>query len=123
MMDFLEKLKRRPEQARKRIAVLSTFAIFSGIFGVWWISWNTPATEGAVTVKDVVSPLGVVVKLLDSAKDRALTIGDDIKGQLRYAASGTAADLSAEVAGTNIDHTSAQDVVYPDKIFGTDSTK
>ena len=120
MIESFHKLRQKPEYVKKRIAAIATLAIFSIIFGTWWFSWNSPTTENSVSISDVVSPLGVVANLFQSAKDHISTIGEELKGQVKYNSSGTAAKYETASVG-QAQSPGTGDIVYPDQIFPSDA--
>ncbi len=114
MKEFLEKLKRKPEHVRKRIAIFSTLGISFLILNIWWVSWTSPLNEDSIAVTEVASPLAVVANMVFGLKDDADHMVASLQNQMHYSATDTppALDQTASVGQ------SSDSVVYPDQVFG-----
>ncbi len=87
MLDYLERLRERPEGERRRIALLSTTAIFGLVFLVWWWTFTSPVTEDSVSASEAVTPLGVVASVGYSARDQFYALPGKLMSLVRSASS------------------------------------
>lgn len=121
VMDFLDNLRRKPESTRKRIAVVTTLAVFSVIFSVWWTTFNSVggAKSGSrLSVSEVVSPLGVVANMFTGMKDHASDFVSNLQSKMVYSATQTpvTSDVEETTAASPGDETASErnEMNYPD---------
>ena len=108
MSEFLDNLRSKPEHVRKRIALVTTLAVFFVIVNVWWVSKQPAANGSDVSVSEVVSPLGMVGNVIMSAKNKVENFKTELTAQL----------LNASATPATVQKNSASDIVYPEQIFG-----
>ena len=127
LKEKLEYLKRKPEHVRKRIAFVTTVAIFSVIVSLWWNSItlnssNTSQADQAITMHQVISPFSAVTKTF---KDFAGEAANSLMGaqQALIDASTTIASVNNAEVTAHTAHPqtppSTNDVVYPNDIVDT----
>jgi hypothetical protein len=125
MMEFLDKLKRKPKHTRQRIALFTSGAISMLIFVMWWTTFTaTESDSGETSLSEALSPVSALAGMANNAVDGANSFSQNLKDkvmEIQYDASSTDAQTAATAAADTDGHTpSTQDVVYPEQIFGSD---
>lgn len=110
MLDYLDKLRQKPPHVRKRVALLSTCAVFSAIVMVWWTTWSSPVNEQSTSVAQALTPLGVLANVASAARDGLRKLPEQINSGLSSSTITHDARQEAKGGGTN-------DIVYPDQVF------
>lgn len=77
MLDYLDKLRRKPRHVRVQIAYTSTAVIFLIILSVWWKSWNIRPDPKYTDVISEKSPISVVLDTFTGVKEQTLTSWQD----------------------------------------------
>jgi cytoskeletal protein RodZ len=125
MMEFLDKLKRKPKHVRQRIALFTSASISLLIFVMWWTMFTAAESDSSETsLTEALSPVSALAGMVNNAVDGANSFSQNLKErvmEIQYDASSTDAQTAA-TATADIDGyaPSAQDVVYPEQIFGKD---
>jgi cytoskeletal protein RodZ len=126
MMEFLDKLKRKPKHTRQRIALLTSASISLLIFVMWWTTFTATESDSSQTsLSEALSPVSALAGMANNAVDGANSFSQNLKEKvtaMQYDASSTDAQTAA-TATADIDGyaPSTQEVVYPEQIFGKDS--
>lgn len=114
MLEYLDKLRKKPRHVRERIALLTTAAFSLLIGGIWWTSWSVDqVTQDARVSKDI-SPIDAVLNIAKRTKDSTSDLILGLMDPQQYDASGTAA--VAQALGS-LDNEKTADIVYPQDIM------
>ena len=114
MLEYLDKLRKKPRHVRERIALFTTIMFSLVILGIWWTSWNVDrSSENDRAAKDI-SPVDAVVSIAKRAKDSTVDLFGGLMDPQQYSASSTIA--VAEVLGA-LDNKKNSDIVYPQDIM------
>ena len=114
MARFLDKLREKPIQTRKRIALLSTSGVFAVVVMVWWVTWTSPITESTVATKEAVSPFGILAGAAAATKDGLRDLPGKLLEQAQYTATGSDPYGRGSVKQS--------DIVYPDQLSAPSAT-
>ena len=133
MMEYLDKLKRKPKHVRQRIALMTTSVISLMIFSIWWSTWNIATIGGeerSLSVNEALSPVGAFAGVVMSAGNAMDQFTKTLKSkveQVQYEASGTYPIVNTPPPSLNNTSkekkTSSQDVVYPEQIYPSDRSQ
>lgn len=120
MVDFLDKIRAKPEQARKRIAFFSTSALFAVIVMVWWATFTAPVSQdSSAAAENVATPLGVVQNFFNASTEEAKNLRGRI---MNYAATGTAVATDGGQVLPN-DIVSASDIIGTTSVSASDEER
>ena len=87
MFDYLDKLRAQPIHVRRQIAWVSTIALSSLVFGIWWAGWNSEdVTAPSSVAEETPAPWSVVFDSVGRMKEEMLATLQNANDQLKYAA-------------------------------------
>lgn len=122
IMEFLDKLKRKPKHVRQQIALSVSASISILIFIMWWINFTAATSDSSQTsLSEALSPVSALAEMAHSAVSGVGSFSEDIKEKviaMQYDASSTGAQTAATATSDIDGHApSTQDVIYPEQVF------
>ena len=107
MLEFLDRLRTKPINERKRIAFFSSVSIFALIVVVWWGTFTSPIDEEAVkATENVASPLGVMGNMFKATRDGLREMPAQFLAQVQNAATS-----GAKIQQSSGDYVGASDLL------------
>ena len=87
MLDYLDKLRKKPRHVRERIALLTTAVLSLLIVSVWWQIWSAERMNDAARVSADISPVTAVLSIAGRAKESTQGLLSELVESVKIASS------------------------------------